>query len=174
MSGSGDQGIKLAVPPAGPQSPAGFQPPELPQLQSPQSSPGPSPHTVPQAPGAMSLLRAPLLTLALLALAQAFSLDVPSSDEAHQHHDHGHLDHAEHHAHHGHAHEEEREGKASALEGLDTVISDIFPDTLEAAGSLAAAVARGGVDFSGAAVITGEDGVAKSCVEKEETRQEYR
>ena len=129
----------------------------------------------------MGLLRAPLLLLTLLALAQPFSLDVPSSDEAHHHHDHGHHGHDEHHGHHDHDehhnHEEEREGKASALEGLDTVIGDIFPDTLDTldvAGSLAEAVARGGVDFSEATITTGEDGVAKSCVEKEETRQEYR
>ena len=56
-----------------------------------------------------------------------------------------------------------REGKAAAPEPLE-----------EAAGTLEEAVARGGVDFSGAEVVVEEDGTVKECVEKEEFREEYR
>ena len=118
----------------------------------------------------------------LLALAitscQAFQLAQPGSEEAqhHHHHDHGH----EHAHHHDHEH--------NKSENLNGVISDIFegegavregkaaaPEPLEeAAGTLEEAVARGGVDFSGAEVVVEEDGTVKECVEKEEFREEYR
>jgi len=65
-------------------------------------------------------------------------------------------------------------------ENLNGVISDIFEGDNEvrvgkaASETLEEAVARGGVDFSEAEVVTEEDGTVKECVEKEEIREEYR
>ena len=110
------------------------------------------------------------LLLLLLALSnnnssRAFQLAQPGSDEAHHHHHH--------HPHHEHDHEH-KEG-----ENLSGVISDIFEEGEARSGKVASevledAVARGGVDFSGAEIVTEEDGTVKQCVEKEEMREEYR
>ena len=110
------------------------------------------------------------LLLLLLALSnnnssRAFQLAQPGSDEAHHHHHH--------HPHHEHDHEH-KEG-----ENLSGVISDIFEEDEARSGKAASevledAVARGGVDFSSAEIVTEEDGTVKQCVEKEEMREEYR
>ena len=111
----------------------------------------------------------------LLALAiptsQAFQLAAPGSEEA-QHHHHHHHDHDHDHGHDHHEH--------NMSENLNGVISDIFEGDGEvragkaASETLEEAVARGGVDFSEAEVITEVDGTVKECVEKEEIREEYR
>ena len=125
-----------------------------------------------------------LLLMALLASSAAFKLAEPGSDEVHHHHEHSGGHSAEHghghnHGHdhdheheHEHSHELDREGKAAA-EAINGFLGDIFSEP-EVAESLAAAVARGGVDFSDATLITGDDGILKSCVEKEEIREELR
>ena len=119
------------------------------------------------------------LLLLLLALSnnnssRAFQLAQPGSDEAHHHHQ----QHQHHHEHnhekdHGHDHEHKKG------ENLSGVISDIFEEGEARSGKAASevledAVARGGVDFSGAEIVTEEDGTVKQCVEKEEMREEYR
>ena len=112
-----------------------------------------------------------LLALAILPTSQAFQLAAPGSEEA-QHHHHHHHDHD--HAH-GHDHHEH-----IMSENLNGVISDIFEGDNEVregkavSETLEEAVARGGVDFSEAEVVTEEDGTVKECVEKEEIREEYR
>ena len=112
-----------------------------------------------------------LLALAILPTSQAFQLAAPGSEEAqHHHHHHGDHDHG-----HGHDHHEH-----NASENLNGVISDIFEGDNEVregkavSETLEEAVARGGVDFSEAEVVTEEDGTVKECVEKEEIREEYR
>ena len=111
----------------------------------------------------------------LLALAtttsQALQLAPPGSEDAQHHHHHDH-DHA-----HGHDHHEH-----NTKENLNGVISDIFEggdkeevrEGKAVSETLEEAVARGGVDFSEAEVITEEDVTVKECVEKEEIREEYR
>ena len=120
------------------------------------------------------------LLLLLLALSnnnssRAFQLAQPGSDEAHHHHHHhGHPHHEhDHEKDHGHDHEHKKG------ENLSGVISDIFEEGEARSGKAASevledAVARGGVDFSGAEIVTEEDGTVKQCVEKEEMREEYR
>ena len=120
------------------------------------------------------------LLLLLLALSnnnssRAFQLAQPGSDEAHHHHQHhGHPHHEhDHEKDHGHDHEHTKG------ENLSGVISDIFEEGEARSGKAASevledAVARGGVDFSGAEIVTEEDGTVKQCVEKEEMREEYR
>ena len=120
------------------------------------------------------------LLLLLLALSnnnssRAFQLAQPGSDEAHHHHQHhGHPHHEHYHEKdHGHDHEHKKG------ENLSGVISDIFEEGEARSGKatsevLEDAVARGGVDFSGAEIVTEEDGTVKQCVEKEEMREEYR
>ena len=120
------------------------------------------------------------LLLLLLALSnnnssRAFQLAQPGSDEAHHHHQHhGHPHHEhDHEKDHGHDHEHKKG------ENLSGVISDIFEEGEARSGKatsevLEDAVARGGVDFSGAEIVTEEDGTVKQCVEKEEMREEYR
>ena len=116
------------------------------------------------------------LLLLLLALSnnnssRAFQLAQPGSDEAHHQHHHHHEH--NHEKDHGHDHEH-KEG-----ENLSGVISDIFEEGEARSGKVASevledAVARGGVDFSSAEIVTEEDGTVKQCVEKEEMREEYR
>ena len=130
--------------------------------------------------GAGRLRRVLIILLALaISNSQAFQLAAPGSEEAqhHHHHDHGHAhDHAHDHAH-GHDHHEH-----NTKENLNGVISDIFEgggneevrEGKAVSETLEEAVARGGVDFSEAEVITEEDGTVKECVEKEEIREEYR
>ena len=115
------------------------------------------------------------LLLLLLALSnnnssRAFQLAQPGSDEAHHHHHHHEHNHEKDH---GHDHEHKKG------ENLSGVISDIFEEGEARSGKAASevledAVARGGVDFSGAEIVTEEDGTVKQCVEKEEMREEYR
>ena len=118
-----------------------------------------------------------LLALATLSTSQAFQLAAPGSEEVHHHQHH---DHEQGHGHHEEAHGHDHEHNKS--ENLNGVISDIFEgsDVEElrqgkaASETLEEAVARGGVDFSEAEVITEEDGTVKECVVKEEIREEYR
>ena len=122
--------------------------------------------------GRLRRIVAILLALAI-ATSQAFQLAAPGSEEAQHHHHHHHdQDHDHAHGHHHHEH--------NMSENLNGVISDIFEGDGEvrvgkaAAETLEEAVARGGVDFSEAEVVTEEDGTVKECVEKEEIREEYR
>ena len=120
-----------------------------------------------------------LLALAI-ATSQAFQLAAPGSEEVHHHHHHDH-DHDQAHGHdHGHEHAHGHDHEHNKSENLNGVISDIFEGDNEvrvgkaASETLEEAVARGGVDFSEAEVVTEEDGTVKECVEKEEIREEYR
>ena len=124
-----------------------------------------------------------LLALAILSTSQAFQLAAPGSEEVHHHHHHDH-DHEQAHGHdHGHEHAHGHDHEHNKSENLNGVISDIFEagddeevirEGKAASETLEEAVARGGVDFSEAEVITEEDGTVKECVEKEEIREEYR
>ena len=116
-----------------------------------------------------------LLALSNNNISRAFQLAQPGSDEAHHHHQQHHHPHHEHNHEkdHGHDHEHKKG------ENLSGVISDIFEEGEARSGKatsevLEDAVARGGVDFSGAEIVTEEDGTVKQCVEKEEMREEYR
>ena len=121
-----------------------------------------------------------LLALATLSTSQAFQLAAPGSEEVHHHHHHDH-DHEQAHGHHDHGHHG-HDHEHNKSENLNGVISDIFEASDDeelrqgkaASETLEEAVARGGVDFSEAEVITEEDGTVKECVEKEEIREEYR
>ena len=107
------------------------------------------------------------LLLLLLALSnnnssRAFQLAQPGSDEAHHHHHH--------HPHHEHNHEKDHGHDHEHKEGenLSGVISDIFEEDEARSGKAASevledAVARGGVDFSSAEIVTEE---AATCKKK--------